>query len=404
MPGRYPKMAWTEQGMREGMQIEDEHISIDDKIKLLDALGETGLKAIVVGSFVSPRYTPSMARMDELMAKFKPKPGITYTALALNERGVERARAYSPPLTVGGGDEGGGPARPGLGVHMCDVFIRRNTNRSSMDEMSTWTRTISRAMERGVKEASMGANASMGSNFLGDFSVDMYMSMLEHQHALWADAGIKVTQCSIGDPMGWCHPAKVEEIVYRVKEKWPEVTHWSGHYHNSRGMAVSCHYAHLRALGPEDDLHLDGTIGGFGGCPYCGNGRATGMAPTEDSMHMMEDMGIETGVDLDKLIETVWMAEEILGRQLWGHVSRAGPRPKTVAKLYNMNAPFVETLEQARHFKDGPKAYEGAVYPWREPIISPYRDRIDKGLPAYEPNGNWPWTEPWFPKPTHKKG
>ena len=135
-----------------------------------------------------------------------------------------------------------------------------------------------------------------------------------------------------------------------MKEKLPEATHWSLHSHNSRGRAVTSHYAALRALGPEDDLALDGTIGGFGGCPYCGNGRATGMAPTEDTMHMMEDMGIDTGVDLDKLIETVWMAEEILGRQLWGHVSRAGPRPSNgidgrnvKTKVYDMNAPVSYT-------------------------------------------------------------
>jgi hydroxymethylglutaryl-CoA lyase len=116
-------------------------------------------------------------------------------------------------------------------------------------------------------------------------------------------------------------------------------------------------------------------------------------------MHMMEDMGIETGVDLDKLIECVWMLEEILGRQLWGHVSRAGPRPKTPDKFFDPNAPFVETLEQSRHFKEGPKAYEGGVYPWREPITSPYHDRVEKGLPSFEVDGDWPWTEDWFPKP-----
>ena len=393
MPREYPTVTYSEEGMREGMQIEDANISVNDKIRLLDALGETGIKNIVVGSFVSPRYTPQMARMDELMSKFTPVEGVTYTALALNERGVERAKEYSPPLTLGGRG-----SRPGLGCHMCDVFVRRNTNRSQMQEMEAWPRIIARAQETGVTEAAMGANASFGSNFLGDFSVDMYMALLEKQHELWGDAGIKVTQVSMGDPMGWCHPEKADEIVYRVKEKWPEVIHWSGHYHNSRGMAVATMYATLRALGPEDDLHLDGTIGGFGGCPYCGNGRATGMAPTEDVMHMMEDMGIDTGVDLDKLIDCVWMAEEILGRQLWGHVSRAGPRPKTPDKFYDINAPFVETLEQVRHFKEGPKAYEGAVYPWREAITSPYRDRVDKGLPAYEVGGDWPWKEDFFPK------
>ena len=100
MPGRYPGIVYTEEGMREGMQIEDANIPIDAKVALLDALSETGLKRIVVGSFVSPRYTPQMARMDELMQKFHPKEGVTYTALALNAQGVERARQYSPPLTI----------------------------------------------------------------------------------------------------------------------------------------------------------------------------------------------------------------------------------------------------------------------------------------------------------------
>ena len=395
MPGRYPTVTFKEEGMREGMQIEDANVSVDDKIRLLDALGETGIPEIVVGSFVSPRYTPQMARMDELMSKFTPKPGVKYVALALNERGVERAKEYSPPLSM---ERGSG--RPALSCHMCDIFTRRNTNRSQQQEMERWPQIIARALETGVKEAAMGANASMGSNFLGDFPVDYYMAMLEHQHALWEDVGITVTQCSIGDPMGWAHPEKVEEIIYRVKEKWPEVTHWSAHLHDSRGMAVVGHYAAVRALGPDDDLALDGTIGGFGGCPYCGNGRATGMAPTEDSVHMLEDMGIDTGIDVDKVIECVWMAEEILGRQLWGKVSRAGPRPRTVARLYDINAPFVETLEQVKHFAKGPSAYEGAVYPWREPIVSEYRDRVDKGLPVYEVDGDWPWKEDWFPKPS----
>ena len=177
MVGRYPTVRYKEEGMREGMQIEDASIPIDDKVALLDALGGVGLKHIVVGSFVSSRYTPQMARIDELMERFKPKQGVTYTALALNEQGVERASAYSPPLTVERV-----AARPGLPVHMCDVFTRRNTNRSQMQEMERWPKIIATAQEHGVKEAGIGANASFGSNFLGDFSVDMYMKMLEKQH------------------------------------------------------------------------------------------------------------------------------------------------------------------------------------------------------------------------------
>ena len=124
------------------------------------------------------------------------------------------------------------------------------------------------------------------------------------------------------------------------------------------------------------------------------------MAPTEDTMHMLEGMGIQTGVDMDKLVDCVWMAEEILGRQLWGHVSRAGPRPRSRSEFYDVNAPFIETLEQAGHFKTGPQAYEGGIYPWNEPISSPYRERVEQGLPAYDLDGTWPWEENFFPKPT----
>jgi hydroxymethylglutaryl-CoA lyase len=202
----------------------------------------------------------------------------------------------------------------------------------------------------------------------------------------------------MGDPMSHCTPAKVEESVYRVKEMWPEVNHIRLHLHNGRNMAIASAYAAMKVLGPDDTLELDGTIGGFGGCPYCGNGRSTGMAPTEDLLHMMDDMGVPTGVDIDKLIDCVWMAEDIMGRELYGHVSKAGPRPKTLDKLYDINMPFVETAEQARHFKKGASAYEGGLYPYSEPITSPYRERVDAGGPAYDDaNGDFPWKQDWFP-------
>jgi hydroxymethylglutaryl-CoA lyase len=103
-------------------------------------------------------------------------------------------------------------------------------------------------------------------------------------------------------------------------------------------------------------------------------------------------------VDINKLIDCVWMLEGIVGRELYGHVSKAGPRPKRVEDLYDINMPFVETLEQAKHFKHGPSAYEGGIYPYSEPITSPYRDRVDQGLPAFDPaDGDFPWKQDWFP-------
>ena len=389
---RWPKVLYKEEGMREGMQIEDANIPVDDKIELLDALSETGLKSIVVGSFVSPKWTPQMERIDEIVTRFRPKVGVTYTALALNSRGVERAKAYSPPLTIERDHY------PRLTCHMCDVFVRRNTNRTQMQEMERWPQIVAQAQERNIREAGIGCNASWGSNFLGEFPVNSLMTLLEREHSMWDEVGIKVVSCSMGDPMSHCTPAKVEESVSRVKERWPEINHFRLHLHNGRNMAIASAYAAMRSLGPEDTLELDGTIGGYGGCPYCGNGRATGMAPSEDLLHMMEDMGIPTGVDIDKLIDCVWMAERIIGRELYGHVSKAGPRPKRVEQLYDMNMPFVETLEQAKHFKQGASAYEGGIYPYSEPVTSPYRERVEQGKPAYDSaGGSFPWKQDWFP-------
>ena len=388
----WPRVIYKEEGMREGMQIEDSSIDVDDKIELLDALSETGLKQIVVGSFVSPRWTPQMERIDDIVGRFNPNPDVTYTALALNSRGVERARAYSPPLTIER------DPYPRLNCHMCDVFVRRNTNRSQMDEMERWPQIVAQAQELNIREVGIGCNASWGSNFLGEFPVDNLMTLFEKQHGMWDEVGIKVVSCSMGDPMSHCTPAKVEESISRVKERWPEINHFRLHLHNGRNMAIASAYAAMRTLTPDDTLELDGTIGGYGGCPYCGNGRATGMAPTEDLLHMMEDMGVETGVDIDKLIDCVWMAERIIGRELFGHVSKAGPRPKRVDQLYDMNMPFVETLEQARHFKVGPSVYEGGIYPYREPITSPYRERVENGQPAFDSaDGDFPWKQDWFP-------
>ena len=388
----WPTVNYKEEGMREGMQIEDADISVDDKVRLLDALSETGLKHIVVGSFVSPKWTPQMARVDEIVSRFHPKPGVTYSALALNSRGVERAKMYSPPLTVEQ------DPWPRLNCHLCDVFTRRNANRSQMQEIERWPKVVAQAQERNVKEAGIGVNAAWGSNFLGDFSLQTLMTVLGKQHQLWDEASIAVTSVALGDPMSWCRPDKVEDSITMVKEKWPEVSHFRLHLHNARNMALPSVYAALRVLEPDDTLDLDGTIGGIGGCPYCGNGRATGQAPTEDLLHMLDGMGIETGVNLDKLIDCVWMCEEILGRSTFGHVSKAGPRPESVDQLYDVNAPFVETLEQAKHFKLGPEVYEGGLSPYSEPITSPYRDRVEQGLPAFDdPDGEWPWKQDWFP-------
>lgn len=358
----YPRVILTEEGMRDGLQIERADIPVEDKIRLLDALSETGLKQIAVGSFVNPKWVPQMACIEELVKGFKPKPGVTYTATALNEEGRERIRQYVPPLTERKDESQ-------TSVYMCDVFAQRNINRTQAQQIARWPKIIEGAKAKGVKEAGIGISAAWGSNWTGDFSQEQRMEMLERQFHLWEEAGIDVTRISLSDPMGWNIPDQMEGQLSAIKERWPSIRDFNLHLHNSRGMALLSSYVVIRSLSNSDTLRLQPAIGGMGGCPFCGNGRGAGLAPTEDLVDMLEEMGIHTGVDLERLIEVVWMAEEIVGHSLWGHVSKSGPRPR-YNKLYPMDMPFVETLDEARHFLRGPSVYKDAPSPWKGPIKS----------------------------------
>lgn len=363
---QWPTVEYRDETMREGMQIESADISVDDKVRLLDALSKTGLKHIVVGSFVSPRYTPQMARIEEVLKRFTPNPDVIYTALLVNEKSYERARPFSPPLTI---DDG----RPLLNAHLCDVFTRRNFNRSQEREFESWPGIVEAARERGATEAEIRVAAAWGSNFVGAFSLEQRMDVLERGYHTWEQAGIPVTSVGLLDPMAWCLPHHIEEQLSAIKERWPHIRRFYLHLHNARGMALPSAYAAMRVLTPDDTLVLDGTIGGIGGCPYCGTGQATGMMATEDFFHMLESMDTETGVNVDKLIDCAWLLERILDRFTYGAVSKAGPRPMPPDKWFDPNMPFIETLEQAKHFKLGAGAYEGGIYPWREPIRSNQR-------------------------------
>jgi len=193
--------------------------------------------------------------------------------------------------------------------------------------------------------------------------------LLDVQSQAWSEAGIRVRRVSIADPMSWNMPHRVERLLGEIKSRWPDIHDFNLHLHNGRAMALPSVYAALRVLDGSDTLRVQSSIGGMGGCPYCGNGRAAMMIATEDLMHMLEDMGVSTGVYLYALIEVVWLAEEIVGHPLYGCVSKAGPRPR-YDRLYPMDMPFVETLEEARHFVRGPSTYAHQMSPWQAPITS----------------------------------
>lgn len=358
---RLPRVHLREEVMREGMQIESAEIGVADKIRLLDAVSRTGIADIDVGSFVSPRYTPQMREVDEVVRGLTPRPGVSYTYLAMNRRGFERAAQF-PVLSR--------PAFPPLLIcHLCDTFVRRNSNRSRADEIAAWEPIADQAHAAGASAGGIGLNAAWGSNFEGYFDLDERIAMLERAHRVWDERGIPVTFVLLGDPMSWNTPAETSATLTAVLRRWPGIRQIHLHLHDARGMALASIYAAVTTVGARD-LHLDTTIGGIGGCPYCGNGRATGMAATEDVVHMLESMGIDTGVDLDKLLEAVWLLEEIIGRRVPGHVAHAGPRPAP-DRLYDANLPLVETFDEANHWRTGDTVFTEPHRPWREPIPEP---------------------------------
>jgi hydroxymethylglutaryl-CoA lyase len=362
----WPRVIYNEEVMREGFGIEDVGIPLEAKVEFLDALSETGLKRITVGAFVSARFVPQMARFEELLQKFRPKAGVTYLPFIHNAKARKLAERYSPPLTIEA-------EFCTLFVDICDVHQRRNVNRSVEQVMESWPEVAHDAKLRGVREGRVGVASAWGSNFMGKFSQTYRFAILERQIEVSRAAGINVIEIGLHDSQSWCVPHEVEEDLRETRRRWPGIKRFHLHMHNARAMALPAIYAALRTLEPSDTLILDGTLGGIGGGQFSGNGRAAGMAATEDVLHMLEGMGVDTGVDLDKVIECVWKLESLIGRPAFGQVSKAGPRPVNPRAFYDPNLPGLESLEAAKHFKLGPKVYEKEGYsPWAKPISGPY--------------------------------
>ncbi|MDK1024679.1 MAG: citramalate synthase [Gammaproteobacteria bacterium] len=340
--------------MREGLQIESKDIPVADKLRLLDALGETGLKVISIGSFASPKWTPQMACIDEIAEQFVPKPGVTYTAAVFNQQGFERADKYYPKIDVR-------TTEYMTHIEVGRIFAMRNYNRTPEQLLEQGDRTIQRAKQAGVESGGIVLGNPFGSNFEGDFTLERSLAVFEDVVNRWHEQGLTVKTCKIIDDMGACMPDQLMEMLSAISEKWPEITDFGLHLHNQRGVTNICYYEALKF----GVTQFDTSLGGLGGCPYCGNGRSAGHVPTEDLVYMCEEMGIETGLDLDKLIAATAIAEEVVGHPLWGHVSKSGPRPRGKT-LYPKGMPFVETLDEAAHFRKGPSVYAHQVKPWKQ--------------------------------------
>ena len=298
----------NEEGPREGFQIEKGPIPTERKIELIDRLSETGLKQIQIVSFVPPKNVPGMADADAVVAGFTRRPGVTYTALWLNERGLERALA-TQKLDVTGM----------ITASASSAFLMRNQKRTPQEDVNAQIAIVDRYRQFGVPVEHGVIAAAFGCNFEGEIDPLRVLDSVKQLLTIAGDTGIHLTGVTLADTMAWATPGKVERVVGLVRNAYPDL-HLTLHFHDTRGMGIANAFAALR-MGVDS---FDSTVAGLGGCPFAAHKGAAGNVCTEDLVFMCEEMGIDTGVDLDALIDVAVLAEDIVGHPLPGSVKGGG--------------------------------------------------------------------------------
>ena len=298
-----------EVGPREGFQFEKGAISLADKISLVDALSETGVKSVEFTSFVSPKWVPQMADADQMIAGIKRAPGIAYEAIWLNEAGLERAARYRDVLAL----------RPMFGVAGSDTFMRKNTNRTvdeRLDELPGWAE---RYRKLGLHWLDVGVMAAFGCNYEGDVEPKRVVSVLQKAEQKAEACGSRLGGIGLADTMGWANPLQIKRLVGTVRERWPN-TPIKLHLHDTRALAVANIVAALE-MGVDC---FDSAVAGMGGCPFAAHKGAAGNVTTEDVVFLCQEMGVETGIDLDAMIEAGRLAERVVGHPLPGKLKSGG--------------------------------------------------------------------------------
>ncbi len=268
---------------------------------------------IQIVSFVDPRRVPGMADAEAVVAGITPKPGISYTGLWLNERGFDRAIATGR-LDIQGS----------ITVGASDSFLRLNQNRSIQQQIDSQRLLVRRYREMGVPVRRGGVMAAFGCNYEGDIPVERVVSLVGVILDIARENDISLQFVSLADTMAWATPLRVKQVIGAIRDRHPDVP-LSLHLHDTRGLGIANAYAGLE-MGVAN---FDAAVAGLGGCPFAGHAGAAGNVCTEDLVFMCHEMGIETGVDLDALIECARLAEDIVGHPLPGSVKTGG----TLARL-----------------------------------------------------------------------
>jgi hydroxymethylglutaryl-CoA lyase len=298
-----------EEGPREGFQIEPGPISTADKIRVIEQLAETGLHHIQACSFVNPRVVPGWSDADKVIAEFKAKPGVHYSALWFNENGLNRALAFRDKLTIKGS----------ISLTASEAFTRKNLHRSHAENLAAMRKMTDSHLAAGIPVNRIGVMAAFGCNYQGDIAPADVIKTLEHGLTIAREAGAEITEFSLADTMGWAAPHRIERVLGEVRSRWPGVP-LRLHLHDTRGLAVANALVALR-MGVAK---FDSTVGGLGGCPFAAHKGAAGNICTEELVLLCEEMGIDTGVDLDALIEVGRFAETVVGHVLPSELLHAG--------------------------------------------------------------------------------
>ena len=285
-------------GPRDGLQNEKQAVDAVVKIELVHLLQAAGLREIEVTSFVSPKWVPQMADNAAVLAGIERKPGVRYSVLVPNLKGLDAALSAPKPLW---------PDEIVVFASATEAFSQKNINCSIEESIERFRPVVAAAHAHGIKVRG-AISCALGCPYQGEVSAD------EVERVVLLMKGVGVDHCGVADTIGVGTPKRVQAVMERALKHYP-VAEVSGHFHDTYGQGVGNVYAALEV----GIATFDASIAGLGGCPYAKG--ATGNVATEDVLFMLEGLGIETGVSLDGLIDAVAYISGQLGRK---PVSRAG--------------------------------------------------------------------------------
>jgi len=289
----------VEVGPRDGLQNEKAIIAAADKIALIDRLSNTGLRCIEATSFVSPKWVPQLADAAEVYTGIRKAPGVSYPVLVPNEQGYARARAV-------------GVQEIAVFTAASEAFNRKNINASIDESLARFAPVLEAARADGVKVRGY-VSTVLGCPYQGDVPVADVVRVSARLHAMGC------YEVSLGDTIGIGTPAKARAMLRAVAAEVPMAA-LAVHFHDTRGQAL----ANILSCLEEGVRVVDAAVSGTGGCPYARG--ASGNVATEDVVYMLEGMGLATGVDLDRLVETGRWLSALLGRASGSKVTAAAAR------------------------------------------------------------------------------